>query len=49
MLLPWVRGIRTLFEGYDEEFRGALASLKGKLEGEVRTLSGGQSAFYRMK
>lgn len=32
----------ALFEGYDDEFKQALSSLKGKLEGDIRTLAGGR-------
>ncbi|KAI5452388.1 t-SNARE VTI1 [Naganishia albida] len=32
----------TLFEGYDDEFKQALSSLKGKLQGDIRTLAGEQ-------
>ncbi|KAJ9105880.1 hypothetical protein QFC20_004215 [Naganishia adeliensis] len=32
----------ALFEGYDDEFKQALSSLKGKLEGDIRTLAGEQ-------
>ncbi|GHJ86958.1 hypothetical protein NliqN6_3360 [Naganishia liquefaciens] len=32
----------ALFEGYDDEFKQALASLRGNLEGDIRSLSGEQ-------
>ncbi|KAJ9096395.1 hypothetical protein QFC21_005217 [Naganishia friedmannii] len=32
----------SLFEGYDEEFKQILSSLKGKLQGDVRSLAGEQ-------
>jgi len=32
----------TLFENYDEDFKQLVASLKGKLEGDVRTIQGEQ-------
>jgi hypothetical protein len=32
----------ALFENYDEDFKQLLASLKGKLDGDVKLLKGGQ-------
>jgi hypothetical protein len=34
----------ALFESYDEDFKALLASLKGKLEGDVKQLKGGASS-----
>jgi hypothetical protein len=31
----------ALFESYDEDFKQLVASLKGKLEGDVKLLKGG--------
>jgi hypothetical protein len=33
---------RALFENYDEDLKQLIASLKGKLEGDVKQLKGGQ-------
>jgi hypothetical protein len=36
---------RALFENYDQDLKQLIASLKGKLEGDVKQLKGGMSSL----